>query len=164
MERWKIIDGDWRYEISDHGRVKRNLVKGGFRILKTDKGEYFRTTICTQDIKKRYPVHRLVAMYFIDNPNDYRIVLHLDNDRYNNHYLNLRWGTNSQNLKQSYDDKRRICIGENNNLSKLTSDQVMSIRSLYKSGKYPQHQIGKMFGIHQAYVSEIIRGLTWKHI
>lgn len=41
--------------------------------------------------------HRLMAKYFIDNPNNYPIVRHLDDDRTANYLENLAWGTMKDN-------------------------------------------------------------------
>jgi len=49
-------------------------------------------------------VHRLVALAYIPNPNNYPIVRHLDNNKYNNHVSNLEWCTHSTNTKQAVDD------------------------------------------------------------
>lgn len=38
-----------------------------------------------------YPVHRLVAMAFLPNPDNLPTVDHIDRDRTNNHVSNLRW-------------------------------------------------------------------------
>lgn len=54
-----------------------------------------------QERPMRLQIHRLVAEYFIPNPNNYPCVLHLDDDKTNNHYKNLAWGTyemNSQDM------------------------------------------------------------------
>ena len=40
---------------------------------------------------KQKKIHRLVAKYFIDNPNNYEIINHKDEDKKNNHYKNLEW-------------------------------------------------------------------------
>lgn len=50
-------------------------------------------------------LHRLIADAFIDNPNNYNIVMHIDNNKSNNNISNLKWGTTSMNTKQAFDDK-----------------------------------------------------------
>lgn len=46
----------------------------------------------------------MVAIHFIPNPNNYPIVLHADNVKTNTYYLNLSWGTYSQNNSQAIRD------------------------------------------------------------
>lgn len=55
-----------------------------------------------------YKASRLVALVYCSNPNNYPIVMHLDNDSTNNHYTNLKWGTYSMNNKQCSDEGRGI--------------------------------------------------------
>lgn len=46
-------------------------------------------------------VHRLVAETFIDNPNEYPVINHIDYDRFNNAVENLEWCTQKQNVEHS---------------------------------------------------------------
>ena len=50
---------------------------------------------------KFYPVHRLVASSFCEKPNGCDVVLHKDHNKHNNHVDNLRWGTHSENVRDS---------------------------------------------------------------
>lgn len=50
-------------------------------------------------------VHRLVAQAFIPNPDNLPVVMHLDNDKMNNHVSNLQWGTYQDNTQQAVDDE-----------------------------------------------------------
>lgn len=51
--------------------------------------------------RKTLKVHRLVAMAFVPNPHPrkYKIVLHLDDDKLNPLWSNLKWGTNLHNVR-----------------------------------------------------------------
>lgn len=42
--------------------------------------------------------HRLVALHFLENPNGYTQVDHIDENKANNHYTNLRWCTPQENV------------------------------------------------------------------
>ena len=44
--------------------------------------------------------HRLVAEYFIDNPNNFPVVNHKDENKLNNNVDNLEWATYSQNSQE----------------------------------------------------------------
>ena len=47
--------------------------------------------------KKKYRVHRLLALQYIPNPDNYPIIDHIDQNRTNNNLDNLRWTSNSKN-------------------------------------------------------------------
>ena len=47
-------------------------------------------------------IHRLVAIHFIDNPNNYNIVNHIDGNKANNHVSNLEWTTQKDNVNHAY--------------------------------------------------------------
>lgn len=46
---------------------------------------------------KTFKVHRLVATAFVPNPDNLPYVLHVDGDRENNHYTNLKWSATQSN-------------------------------------------------------------------
>jgi hypothetical protein len=46
-------------------------------------------------------IHRLVAMNFIENPNDKQMVDHIDGNKQNNYFDNLRWATNQENQRNA---------------------------------------------------------------
>jgi hypothetical protein len=53
-------------------------------------------------------MHRLVASAFIPNPDNLPVVMHIDNDKLNNHVSNLKWGTQSDNIRQAFDEGRKV--------------------------------------------------------
>lgn len=64
------------------------------------------------DNKKQYTykVHRLIAMTFIDNPDNLPEVNHKDFDRLNNFVSNLEWCNHYDNIKHSRDAGSYDCI------------------------------------------------------
>ena len=51
-----------------------------------------------------YRVHRIIAQTFLENPNNFNIVGHKDNNKSNNNIENLYWTNISENTKKAYDD------------------------------------------------------------
>ena len=51
-------------------------------------------------------IHRLVAQYFVDNPDNYSMVDHIDGNPSNNHYSNLRWCTQAINMNNPVSKER----------------------------------------------------------
>lgn len=95
-EEWKDIKGyEGLYQVSSFGRVKslnyhktgaEKLLKQGF-----DKDGYKQLTLYKNRHKKNCKVHRLVAEAFIDNPNNYPIINHRNEFKFDNSVYNLEW-------------------------------------------------------------------------
>jgi len=99
MEQWKTITEHPYYEVSDYGRV-RKIKTGKVLIGRKHKG-YIQFKTNHKEIRMSIKVHRLVAQYFISNPNNYDCINHIDCDRTNNHYTNLEWCTKQMNTDHS---------------------------------------------------------------
>ena len=54
-----------------------------------DTDGYYYVDLYEDGERNRYRTHKLVAMYFLDNPDNKTIVHHIDFDRKNNNYNNL---------------------------------------------------------------------------
>jgi hypothetical protein len=50
---------------------------------------------------KNYSVHRMVAETFLENPNNYQTVDHIDRNRLNNDVTNLRWASYSMQMRNT---------------------------------------------------------------
>lgn len=113
MEEWRDIEGyEGIYQISNYGRVKRldtiihtaikyvskRAIKGGVLKLSSNNRGY-KTVMLSNSVKrKKYFVHRLVAKAFIENPNNYPVVNHKDENPSNNMVENLEWCTQRYNM------------------------------------------------------------------
>jgi len=93
--RWKQI-GMSKYYISDAGLVRNH--KGHLLRQRLHKYGYYDVILTIGGKKNRYTVHRLVASYFIPNPELKPQVNHIDLDKQNNHFSNLEWVTEKENI------------------------------------------------------------------
>jgi hypothetical protein len=98
VEKFRIINNYPNYDISNFG-VVRNRNTG--RLLSGSIGNHGYPSIClsSKGTKNTLLIHRLVAQAFIDNPNEYDCIDHIDRVKTNNHYKNLRWATHSMNMR-----------------------------------------------------------------
>lgn len=58
-----------------------------------DNGACFTVVLSKGGKRTKYKVHTLVAKHFIDNPNDYQYINHIDGNYRNNVVDNLEWCT-----------------------------------------------------------------------
>lgn len=102
---WKIIKNFERYEISEEGQIKN--IKTSY-ILKstTDKDGYLQIGLRKPEIRKKYffKIHKLVALHFLDFEESKQID-HIDRNKLNNHFTNLRWVT----LQENIDNRKKTC-------------------------------------------------------
>jgi hypothetical protein len=127
--------------------------------------------VCLQNKKSR-TIHRIVAMAFVDNPNNKPQVNHIDGNKQNNHASNLEWVTNEENqshaIKMGLWDgiSKKLSIiqkGEGNSAGKLSENDVLAIYSLLKQGE-KVGVIARRFGVHSSNISAIKSGKSWNHL
>ena len=146
---------------------------GAMMKLRLDKDGYPIVHIRLNGKGKIWKVHRLVAEYFIENPNKYSEVDHINGFRNDNRVDNLRWCTSKQNanfelarehksisVKKSYDKFRGLREKRALHFSKITSKKV----SLFKDGLFlkdykSQRELARELNIPESRVSLIARGL-----
>lgn len=119
---WKTVAQDSRYEVSEFGDVRSSAMwvterntgrtyKKRERILSQWKN--YKGYPHVQLSQKATPVHRIVSMAFLPNPNNLPEIDHLDGDKTNNHFTNLEWVSTKENLKRAYENGLRKIDGLN---------------------------------------------------
>lgn len=164
IEKWKDVKNyEELYEISDKGQVRR---KNKNNVLKQSNSVYRSVTLCKNNIKTNFTIHRLVAEAFISNPDNKEFVNHIDGNKYNNKNYNLEWCTRLENSKHaSQNGLVRNQYGKNNNMNILNENEVKDIKLKIKSG-ITAYKVHKQFysHLHQQTIYSIKQEKIWNQI
>ncbi len=173
-EKWVRIHFDAvevqpHYEVSNYGRLRsfQNLPTG--EIIGGSKIQGYKSlNIRLQGNKtaNRY-VHKLVAEFFLKKPSEaHKFVVHLDFDKLNNYYENLKMVTREEMTLHNKDNPailEKVRPKRTKNY-KLTESKVMMIKKMLKSDKNRLKMIAKQFGITHTQLNRIRSGENWGYV
>jgi len=97
---------------------RKSLTWKGYRLIKL--------------LGKTYTHHRVVAWRFVDNPNGYKEIDHINGIKHDNRAENLEWVTHSENMKRFY----------MNGKYEMPVDKEIAIREHEKWAKIMKNLIG----------------------
>lgn len=175
-EQWKDIPGyEGFYQISNLGRVKRTAAEKGTRIgriVTPNKGGdgYQTVRLSRNGVKKTYSTHRIVAIVWIDNHNNYKQVNHKNGNKLDPRAENLEWCTAKQNMVHARDvlgvtfSTGTTIRGTDNGNSKLSDDDVVKIRELYETGRFTHRELAEIYGVNSSSITRAINKKSWNHI
>lgn len=161
-EIWKDIDGFPGYKISNFGRVKGkrvDYVKWCF----APGSEYPKVTLSNNGKYVDKRINILVATAFLPNPNNYPIVMHMDNNPQNNRVDNLKWGTYSENAQYMYDCNRhrrsplRRTI-EMGNEARMVAVIAINMNTGEELSFISQHEASRKLGVSQQHIWGVLNG------
>ncbi len=173
-EIWKDVIGYvGYYKVSSLGTIKslsRIITDKNGRVIQLsesikkisiDNDGYFSTTLSKDSTVTSYKVHRIVAMAFIQNPENKPQINHKNGIRTDNRVTNLEWCTPSENVLHSYQENLRTPCW----LNKFGKDNASSkpVNQLDMSGKFIQRFNGmaeaeRITGIDHSQIAAVCRG------
>lgn len=101
------IKGYERYTVDERGRIY-SLISNRYLKPHIENTGYASVELFGKNGEsKRLLIHRIVAMAFIPNPNNYTEINHKDENPLNNHVDNLEWCTHKYNMNYGNGAKTR---------------------------------------------------------
>ena len=175
---WKDVVGfEGRYRVSDCGKIyslpKLTVVgrnggvssRGGkmLRQYTLKNGGHQRVYLADGSGKKApLLVHRIVATAFIQNPNGWPVVHHIDGNPLNNSVANLQWCSVGQNTTAA--SRRRVKLrGEKNGNSSLSEHVVRAMLRRYAECGNAS-AVAREFGVSAKHAWNICHGKVWTHV
>lgn len=160
------------YLITEYGEVFNSVYRNG-RTCKTldtpkklspvkNRRGYLRIALWSDNKYRIWSVHQLVLLTFVGECPDKYECAHLDGDPSNNHVSNLKWTSR----KENHSHKKihgTMAEGERNAAHKLTTQQVIEIKDMFKQG-VTNAEIAAIFGVSVTMIGYIKKGKWWKHV
>jgi len=141
----------------DERQLKGSTLRGGYKVLNIR---------LVGDKKVTIYIHKTVAKHFIPEDNEDReFVVHLDEDKSNNHWKNLKWVTRAELTKWQHDHGVFLSANKKpRSDAKLTETKVKLLKQRIKDGKTKKEVLARNFGITLVHLKRIERGQYWAHV
>lgn len=163
---------DGKYSICSDGKVIRNPSKYRRRtiVLKPKPGKYLRVALYGKEGRKEFSIHRLVAEYFVDNPENKPWVNHKDGNKHNNSFENLEWCTPRENemhsihvLKRNRNTLKQRMSASKAGKSKrlLTMDEAEKIRE--QVATVSRKELSQKYNVSLSTIDKIVNKKSYVH-
>lgn len=163
-EIWKVYPDYPFIEVSSLGRIRtkdrvvtykngrKHFYKGRALKQHLDRYGYLYVSFHVNGKTVNLKVHRIVAIMFIPNPNNYPQVNHIDNDRTNNVISNLEWCTNqyNQDYRKNFGTSPAQLFGK----PVIAINQETSEVFWFES----QYEAGRKLSISNEAINNVVRG------
>lgn len=161
---WMLIVGCCFCFVTSDGRVWYDVYKNKpcreVPQYLNNKG-YLTVNINRAGFTKRLKVHRLVAIAFIDNPENKPEVNHIDGDKLNCKKSNLEWATRKENAIHASENGLMMSqVGELQGGHKLKNKDIPTIRSSEKTDS----ELARIFNVSRRTISNVRSFKSWSHL
>lgn len=147
----KLPDGQWKYEVSNLGRVR--CVAYRDRDGQKHREKIYRSeTVFLQvgNTRKQLQRHILVATAFLPNPEGFKTVLHKNGDSSNNCVLNLEWG------------RRKISTSRPVRQYDVNGDIVKEYISLAEASRFTGIPYAELYANCDTQSWDLVGGCIWR--
>lgn len=158
------------YYVSNYGRLKSvQKTSGSENLLKGSRLKKVYKILCVKlrgNVRETLLVHRLVGKYFLpEKKENHEFLIHLDQNKENNHYKNLKWLTREElNARWKELEVYKDVEFRSAETKKMTESKVLLLKKRLKKGKTKEKILAKQFNISVTQVKRIASGENWGHV
>lgn len=184
-----VVGYEGLYQVSDTGQIY-SLISNKYLKQRHYKNGYMHIDLHKNKESKTFLVHRLVAIAFLENPNNLPQVNHIDGDKTNNNLNNLEWCDQYYNMKHA-SEHGLLKSTKGQKLSEETKKKMSLSRKGHKAYYYKRvaqidpntdkiikifnstHDAAKELKCHHTSISEVCRhkknrkitkGYKWEYL
>jgi len=163
-EKFRWIKGyENKYQVSNYGRIK-SFLRLKPKILKPKINYKGYLHVQLKQNLKNFRISRVVASNFLENPNNYKEVNHINCDKLNNHSTNLEFCTHKYNMNHAKNNKlMNAPKGEKVYNASLKDQDIFKIKKLIEN-KFTHKEIAEIFNVNKPVIDQIAIGNTWLHL
>lgn len=176
-EEWRPVVGyENRYSVSSLGRIRSNFdptrpARSPIIMSPRNKRGYLLITLCSENGRRTFFVHRIVASAFIGpSPEGYQ-VNHKDASKSNNRVPNLEYVTLADNIRHAFSmglmkappHGHPASKGATHWKAKLVDGQIREMRKCFAAGQSIS-SIARLCNLSTSTVKNIVYHIRWKHV
>lgn len=154
------------YGVTKDGRVWSGKSKKFLKPNKATKYGHLKVSLYKNNEEFVNLIHRLVLETYVGLCPEEMECRHLNGNPENNELNNLKWGTRSENTKDAvkHGTHAHAQKGEKHHNSKLEEKDVRMIVYMWRTGKFTQREIAKIYKVCFVTIHDIVNKRRWKHI
>ena len=152
MEEFRDIKGFENYQVSNLGRIYSKKRRACLRVKKLVGRGYYQVRL-SKDGKYCYKnLHRLIAETFLPNPDNLRIVNHINGNKLDNRLSNLEWADDCG-------QQHEACLLGLKPTTKhvLTESEIVEVYKMYSLGTSVK-EIAELFDTRIQQICKLVKG------
>lgn len=162
-ELFPLIGFEEQYGITKTGKIYSYYTQS-FKIprLSSPNG-YLKINLSKNGKTSTHYIHRLVALQFIPNPENFPQVHHLDENKMNNSVENLKWVSAQENINAGTGQERRVKTRLENGGYPVPSSAIKILQIDISIGKVINKfnsikEAGRFLGKPAGHINEVVNG------